>query len=248
LAARAATSNAALSPLLVAAECRVAAGGNHLEHTLREPQDRDVEGAAAQVVHRVDAFAGVIEAIGNRSGRRLADQAQHIEARQLRGILGGLSLAFVEIRGHGDDRAIELIVEGVFGAVAQRRQNFGADFDRRFFARERLHLHHAAVAAVDAVRHRFAVGDVGQPPAHETLDRGDGVGGVLPACRHGIEANLPAVAVQVAHHRRQQHAALVVGQAFGHAVAHRGHQRMRGAQVDAYGNTALMRIWRLAGF
>ena len=54
--------------------------------------------------------------------------------------------------------------------------------------------------------------------------------------------------LEVAHDRRQDHAALRVGQAFGHAVAHRGHQRMRGAQVDADRDAALVRIGRLAGF
>ncbi len=42
---------------------------------------------------------------------------------ELRGVLGGLALAFVEIGRHGNDRAVELVVEGVFGAVAQRRQD-----------------------------------------------------------------------------------------------------------------------------
>ncbi len=72
--------------------------------------------------------------------------------------------------------------------------------------------------------------------------------GSLRARRQRIEADLAAVVVEVAHGRRQQHAALVVGQAFGHAVAHRRHQRMGGAEVDAHGNATLMRIGRLAGF
>jgi hypothetical protein len=31
-------------------------------------------------------------------------------------------------------------------------------------------------------------------------------------------------------------------------MSHGSHQRMRGAEVDADGNAALVRIWRLAGF
>ena len=57
----------------------------------------------------------------------------------------------------------------------------------------------------------------------------------------------PATA-QVAHHRWQQHAPLVVGQAFGHAVSHGGHQRVCGAQVDADGDAPLVGVRGLPGF
>ena len=57
--------------------------------------------------------------------------------------------------------------------------------------------------------------------------------GILRGVRQRVMAALAATARQVAHHRRQQHPALLVRQAFGHAVAHGGHQRMGGAQVDA---------------
>ena len=69
-----------------------------------------------------------------------------------------------------------------------------------------------------------------------------------PCAAERVVADLAAAAFQVAHGRRQDHAALVVGQALGHAVAHRGHQRVRGAEVDAHGDAALVRIGRLAGF
>jgi NAD-specific glutamate dehydrogenase len=234
--------------VVVAAERRVAAGRDDLEHALRKPQDGDVEGATAQVVDGVDALARVVEAVGDGGRGGLADQPQHVEAGQLRRVLRGLALALVEVGRHGDDRAVELVIEGVLGAVAQRREDLGADLDRRLVARCGVHLHHAAVATADGVGHRFAVGHVGQPAAHEPLDRGDGVRGILRACGDRVETDLAALLVEVAHHRGQQHAALVVGQAFGHAVAHRGHQRMRGAEVDAHGDAALMRIGRLAGF
>ena len=41
---------------------------------------------------------------------------------------------------------------------------------------------------------------------------------------------------------------MLVGQAFWHAVAHRGDQRMGGAEVDADSHAPLVRIGRLAGF
>ena len=63
-----------------------------------------------------------------------------------------------------------------------------------------------------------------------------------------VEADLAALLVEIAHGRGQQHAALVVGQAFGHAAAHGRDERMRGAEVDADRKAALVRIGRLARF
>ena len=90
--------------------------------------------------------------------------------------------------------------------------------------------------------------EIGQAAAHEALGRGDRVDRVLGLMGRRVEADLATLAVQIAHHRRQQHAALRVGQAFGHAMAHRRHQGMGGAQVDAHRDATLVRVGRLAGF
>jgi hypothetical protein len=100
----------------------------------------------------------------------------------------------------------------------------------------------------EAVGELARFGHVSQPPPHETLERGHGVGRIVALrCQRGV-ADLAAAAFGVMHGAGQQHAALLVGQAFGHAMAHRGHERVRRAQVDAHGDAALVRIGRLAGF
>ena len=66
--------------------------------------------------------------------------------------------------------------------------------------------------------------------------------------RQRLAANLAPLPAKVAHHRRQDHVALAIGQALGHAMAHRSHQRMGGAQVDAHGNAPLVGVRRLARF
>jgi hypothetical protein len=52
-------------------------------------------------------------------------------------VLGGLALGVVEIGRHGDDGAKQVVVEGVFGTLAQAGQDLGRDLDRRLhpFAR-----------------------------------------------------------------------------------------------------------------
>ena len=91
-------------------------------------------------------------------------------------------------------------------------------------------------------------GNIAPAAPHEALDRGNGVGGILLQIGDGVVANLASAALGIAHDRGQQHPALRVGQAFGHTIAHRGHQRMRGAQVNTYRQAPLVGLGGLAGF
>ena len=110
-----------------------------------------------------------------------------------------------------------------------------------------LHAQHAAVLG-KAVRQFGAADHICQAAPHEALDRGNGVLWVLRHGLQGVKADLAAAALKVANHRGQYHPALPVWQALGHAVAHRCHQRMGGAQVYAHGQPALVRVGRLPGF
>ncbi len=96
---------------IVAAQRRVAVGGEHFEHALGQFQDGNIECAAAQVIHRIDAFGGVIQPVGDGGGGRFVQQAQHVEPGQFRRILGGLALCIVKVGGHGDDRADQFAAE-----------------------------------------------------------------------------------------------------------------------------------------
>jgi hypothetical protein len=60
---------------VVAAEEGVAVGGQHLEDAVGDAQDRAVEGAAAEVVDGDGAVAALVQAIGERGGGRLVDDA-----------------------------------------------------------------------------------------------------------------------------------------------------------------------------
>ena len=96
---------------VVAAEMRVAVGRQHLEHAVLDAQDRDVERAAAEVVDGDDAGVPLVEAVGERRRGRLVDDAQHLEAGDAARVARRRALRVVEVRGHGDDRAVDLVVE-----------------------------------------------------------------------------------------------------------------------------------------
>ncbi len=93
----------ALIPV-VAAQVVVARGGQNLKHAVGEVEDGDVEGAAAQVEDQ-NALVGalLVQAIGQSSSGRLVDDTLDVEAGDLTGILGGLTLGVVEVGRDGDD-------------------------------------------------------------------------------------------------------------------------------------------------
>jgi hypothetical protein len=84
---------------VVAAEVRVAVGGDDLDDVVADLEDRDVEGAAAEVVDRDDLVLLLVEAVGERRGRGLVDDALDLEAGDAAGVLGGLALASLKYAG-----------------------------------------------------------------------------------------------------------------------------------------------------
>lgn len=62
-------------------------------------------------------FERTTQAVRERGGGGLVDDAQDVQARDLTGLLRGLTLGVVEVRGNGDDG----IRHRVLGSTARRR-------------------------------------------------------------------------------------------------------------------------------
>ncbi|CAK0601456.1 NAD-specific glutamate dehydrogenase [Burkholderia pseudomallei] len=232
---------------IVAAERGIAARREHFEHALRELQNRQIERAAAEVIDRIEALRAVVEPVCDRGRGRLVQQAQHVQPREPRGVLRRLALRIVEIRGHRDDRADEVVAERILGALPQRRENFRRYLDRALHAVDRADLHHAGRIDEFVWRVRRAL-DFRLAPPHEALDRHDRVARIDRRLFLRGMADPPAALVQIADDGGQQHAPRIIGQCFRNAVAHRRDERIRRAEVDADGEAPLMRRGRHAGF
>ena len=87
---------------IVAAQVRVAVGGEHFEDAFLQLENRDVERAAAEIVDRDDAFFALVESVGERGGGGLVDQAQNFQPGDAAGVARGLALGVVEVGGDGD--------------------------------------------------------------------------------------------------------------------------------------------------
>src|SRR6185312_2767268 len=104
----------------------------------------------------------LVQAVGQGGRGRLVDDAQHVQAGDLAGLLGGLPLGVVEVGRHGDDCVGDRFTEVGLGVPFQLAEHPGADLLR------------GVVLSVDVD------GPVG---AHVALDRADGavdVGDGLP--------------------------------------------------------------------
>ncbi|MNK92194.1 NAD-specific glutamate dehydrogenase [compost metagenome] len=233
---------------VIAAQGAIAAGSQDFEDTAGQAQNRNIEGAAAQVINRDQAFGVLIQTVSHGCRGRLIEQTQHVQTGQLGRILGGLTLSVVEIGRNGDHRAHQFATQGRFSTLTQDLEDIGRDFHRAFRALDRVDERHVRLATDKAVRQLLAqLLDVGQTTTHQALDRQHGVQGIGGGSQFGGFANLDAIGV-VAHGRRQDDPPFCVGKWLGKTTAQCSDQRIGSAQVDPHSQTTLVRLRTLAGF
>jgi hypothetical protein len=93
--------------------------GADLDHALADVQDGYIERAAAEVEHEHGLVLFLVQPVGQRRGRRLVDDPQHLEPGDPARVLGCLALRVVEVGGDGDDRLGDLLAEELRGVVGE---------------------------------------------------------------------------------------------------------------------------------
>ena len=162
-------------------EERVAIGGFHFEQAVVDLKNGHVECTAAKVIDRDGLRILFVEAVGQRGGCRLVDDAQHFETGDLAGIFGGLTLGVVEVGRHGDNRLRDFLAQIAFCGFFHLAEDEGRDLAWGVF----LTLGFdpcVAVAAVDDVERHvlFVFGQIRivVAAADQALDAKDCVFGV----------------------------------------------------------------------
>ena len=219
---------------VVAAQMRVAVGGLHLHHALAHLEDRDVERAAAEVVHGDRLVLLLVEAVGQRRRRGLVDDAHHLEAGDLAGLLGGLALRVVEVRGHRDHRARHRLTQVLLGRLLELLEHHRRDLRRRVVLVPDLDADVAVGRGNDGVGdHLHLLAHLVEAAAHEALDREHGVLGVRDRLALGDLPDEALARLGERHDRRRQPAALGIGDDDGLPAFDDGNDGVGGAQVDS---------------
>ena len=173
-----------------------------------------VERAAAEVEDEDElVLLALVEAVRQGGGGGLVDDAQHVEARDLAGLLRGLTFGVIEVRGHGDDRVGDGVAEVLLGIALQLLQDARRDLLRR------------VLLAVDLD------GPVG---AHVALDRRDGAVDVGDGLALGGLPDEHLAVLRECDHRRGGAETLGVGDDRGLAALEDAHHRVGGSEVDSY--------------
>ena len=208
----------ALVPV-VAAEAVVTGGGADLDGgevvlVLAHLEEGDVEGSAAEVEDQDElVFLALVQAVGQGGRGGLVDDAQHVQARDLAGLLGGLALGVVEVRRNGDDGVGDLFTEVGLGVVLKLHEDTGGDFLRR------------VLLVVD--------GD-GPVGAHVALDGRDGAVDVVDGLALGDLADQHLAGLGECNNRRRGAATLGVGDDGGLATFENGDDGVSGSEVNTY--------------
>ena len=208
----------ALVPV-VAAEAVVAGGGAHLNGrelvlVLAHLEQRDVERSATEVEDEDElVFLALVEAVRESGRGGLVDDAQHVEARDLAGVLRGLALGVVEVCGDGDDRIGHLLAQVLLGVTLELAEDARGDLLRRVLLVVDLHA------------------PVG---AHVALDRRNGAIDVGDGLALGDFADEHLARLRERDHRWGGASALGVCDDGGLSALQDGNHRVGGSQVNAY--------------
>src|ERR1019366_3653834 len=218
---------------VVAAEVVVARGRLDLEHALTDLEHRAVEGAAAEVEDEDRLVGLLVETVGQRGGGRLVDDPLDVEAGDLAGVLGRLTLIVVEVGGNRDHRGVDALTEIGLGVGLQLLQDHRADLRRRELLTGDLHARVAVLAGDHLVGDdRLLLADLALLASHEALDRKDRVLRVGHRLALGDRADEALTGCRECHHRRRRTTPFRVLDDGWLPALQDGHARVRRAEVD----------------
>ena len=221
---------------VVAAEVGVAVGGDDFENSVVQLEDGNVEGAAAEVVDGDDAVLFLVEAVGERCGGGLVHQAQNFEAGDAACVFCRLALRVVEIRGNGDDRLRDRRSEKALRVALELAEDERGNLRRRKGLVSQLDAQNFAGLQVFGQAEGEELQlflDVFNAAAHQALDRVDGAfRGLDQISARGIADD--GLTVFVERDDRRDEIQTIVARDHDRVLPlHEGHERIRGAQVDA---------------
>ena len=112
---------------VIAAQVGITVGSQNFGNTVAHLDDGDIERTAAEVVDHDLLVGFLIDAVSQRSSRRLVDDTLNVQTGDGTGVLGGLTLAVVEVGGDGDDGLGDRLAQISLGVSLQLGEDHSAD-------------------------------------------------------------------------------------------------------------------------
>ena len=152
-------SDDALVPV-VATEVVVTGGCANLDDAVADFEQGDVEGAATEVEDQ-NGLLGVtlVQSVCQCSRGGLVDDTKDVEAGDLAGFLGCLTLCVLEVCGDGDDGVGDVFAEVSLRVTLELHERAGADFLRRVLLAVDFHVPVSADVALDGAEGAVDVRD-----------------------------------------------------------------------------------------
>lgn len=159
----------------------VTVGGLDLKHTVLDLKDRDIEGTTSKIVDSDDVVVGLVKTVSKSGSGRLVDDTEDVQASDLTGVLGSLTLRIVEVGGNSDDSVLDVLAHVGLGGLLHLSENEATDLRRRVLLALSLEPSITIGVLDDLVRHLLDIAlnlGVGELASDETLGGEEGVFGV----------------------------------------------------------------------
>src|SRR5437016_8482048 len=117
---------------IVASELVVSVAGEDFSDVAFDAYDRDVKRSAAKVVNQGGVMRGIPETVRQTGGRRLIEDAHHLQPGELSGFPRGVALGVRKVGRNGNDRLSDRLMQFVLrpfhhSAKNQRGDLLGSD-------------------------------------------------------------------------------------------------------------------------
>merc|ERR1711963_595839 len=222
----------------------ITVGGLHLEDTVVELQNEDIEGSTTEIVHSHNLLVGLVgvsDTVSQSGSGGLVDDTFNVETSNTSSILGGLTLSIVEVGRDGNHSLLDGLVEVGLGSLLHLGKNVGSDLRGGDLFAVDLNPSIAVGGTDDLVRSgslELLDGLVFKSATDQTLGGIQGTGGVDRglAASHRSDNSL-AFGVP-GDNRGSSSLTLRVNQHLGLGTFHHGDARVGGTEINTDGRSS----------
>ena len=154
---------------IVASELVVSVAGEDFSDVAFDAYDRDVKRSAAKVVNQGGVMRGIPETVRQTGGRRLIEDAHHLQPGELSGFPRGVALGVRKVGRNGNDRLSDRLMQFVLRPFHHSAKNQRGDLLGRELLVSDLHRLGRTHLSLDAPDGQMRIKELlmARLPAHE---------------------------------------------------------------------------------